>query len=227
MLLDRIFEREHVLRILIEYQYQHINKHAPKDFLRPTIDKQLLASSTQQLVNLSPIPLVSQDKAKIVDSNKAKFREFKELKVEFDYIELITRSLNYVIKGNFQKALESMQQVKSIPLQVQDKANIDGILEKFVRQPIKMKWLLLNLVIASAKCLYLEALNLIKSEGHEVRMALFEAKTSHHMLSQRVHQVQNLSLFIDAISEREPSSVFNLNDHLGGHRAGKQSEQLD
>lgn len=109
MLLDRIFERENVLRILIEYQYQHINQHAPKDFLRPTIDKQLLGSSTQQLENLKTIPLVSQVKARIVDSNKAQFRQFKDLKVEFDYIELITKSFNFVIKRDFRKAIDSMQ----------------------------------------------------------------------------------------------------------------------
>ena len=90
-----------------------------------------------------------------------------------------------------------------------------------------MKWLLLNLIIAAAKCLYLDALNLIESEGQEVRMALFKAKSSHHMLSQRVHQVKNLSLFLDAISERDPQSVFNMTDHLGKNRGGKQSEQLD
>ena len=81
-------------------------------------------------------------------------QKFKDQWQFYLNLELISEAFNNIIKGEIQKAIEVFERLKEIPIQESDSAA--KFYSKF--EESKMKWILLDVLIAVGKCFYIDAM---------------------------------------------------------------------
>lgn len=117
-------------------------------------------------------------------------------------MEVISEGFNCVISGDILKAQEIFERLKIIPMadDSADKFYID-----FEEYKTELKWLVLEVVTASTKCMYIDAM-LILQNSHNGGLQFdnsLKAQQDRNILAQRRAQLQNLGIFMDSLLQHK------------------------
>ena len=77
-------------------------------------------------------------------------------------LEVIAKGLNFITEGKVGKAKEEFYRQKMIPL---NSGEVDKLYQTFEQQVTHFKWLILEVVIASAKCIFCEIMQILTQEN--------------------------------------------------------------
>lgn len=127
------------------------------------------------------ISLVDVQKAKLVNDKirDNTFAKYPKLKAEFDNLKSLTEALNHVIDGNIRGAMTSFEKLKSIvPILDTQKDEFETQAKRFFSMDLRFKWLILDIVTASAKCLYMLTMDVLSKEAQENGIEFGTSKVS-------------------------------------------------
>ena len=136
--------------------------------MQPVLDKRVLEKAiAKQLKGKAPelIAFVGTQKKKLVDEKMRDntFAKYPGLKAEFHHLEYYTIALNFIIKGDILQAQATFEKLKSIlPVLDNQKEEAGSLAKRFRTSAPKSQRLLLDIVIASSKCLYILAMEVIR-----------------------------------------------------------------
>jgi len=144
------------------------------------------------------------------DKYHKSFANHPKLKADFDHLEVISRAFNFLIDGDLGQAQATFEKVKLIPIQEGDKDTAHMFSGKFQALDSRMQWLMLDVVTAAAKCIYILAMRIIHQEhdylggagGLEFGSSTNSQKNRRD-LKKRSQQVQNLGTFIECVIQSE------------------------
>lgn len=208
ILLDKILQHEQVMQYLIAMQLANINRSKPRQFLGATLDPDTLQMAvskgfSDQYPN-GGIQLVRKQMARILRTYKDEghLNKFKALYEYFQNLEVIAEGFNNVISGQILKAQEVFERLKIIPMANDPAEKFFKDFEEFKNE---LKWLVLDVVSASSKCMYIDVmliLNNSQNGGLQYDTSL-QTQKSRTVLTQRRAQISKLGIFMDSLLQNK------------------------
>lgn len=217
MLLDKIQDHQKVIDYMVRFQEQSLTHFKPKHFLKPTLDLKMLQEVNRQNPNgVELIPMVSKLMQRTIDKYKKLSLDVKH-KPQFDQIKLleqISQAFNYIKQGELMRAQKQIDDLNIFP---KDKASVDKCATKFDAQKWDFKMVVLDVACASAKCIYCDALNVIRQLNHQNTQQVGQTLKNNDILKQRRAQMTHLGEFVDSIiqnkmysDEKDPTRMETL-----------------
>lgn len=160
--------------------------------------------------------MVSKLMQRTIDKYKKLSLDVKH-KPQFDQIKLleqISQAFNYLKQGELMRAQKQIDDLNIFP---KDKSSVEKCATKFDSWNWDFKMVVLDVVCASAKCLYCDALNVMRLLNHQNTQQIGQTLKNNDILKQRRSQMTQLGEFVDCIiqnkmysDEKDPTRMESL-----------------
>ena len=216
ILLDKINRHADVLDYFVHVQLQHIEKSKPREFLTANLNTEGLQQVlNKQLVSRYPegVKLATREMNRLISNYRQQGHTaaYPELFGYLLNLELISEVFNEVIHGEVIRAQDSIERFKELPVLMDDQDNANKFYKQFEAADLDLKWLLLDVVVASVKCMYIHSMQIVKrySDGRLNFEKSAEAEKNRRLLKQRQVQVQNMAAYVDSLLQNKSYAVGN------------------
>ena len=137
--------------------------------------------------------------------------KLSELLSDFGTLEVISEIFNFIIQGEIKQAKDGLERLKDIPILPTESGSADKFYQQFEKAKLELKWLLLDSVVAAAKCIYIEAIVIIyqSPDGQLQFEQTVEAEKNRSSLKRMKAQLRNLGNYIDSILTNKSFKIDN------------------
>lgn len=181
------------MEYLVQMQLNNIERAKPREFLKPVLDKKSLSDMLERkLMQHYPsggIQLASTQMSRLVNMYKKEghFAKYKGEHAILTSLEIISEGFNFIIEGNNKRAIDKFDRLKDLPILEKDAANASKFYKEFEKVSQEMKVLLLDVLVCSSKCMYLDSMMILQQspDGQLMYDKSIQAEKNRTILKQR------------------------------------------
>lgn len=214
-LLDKIYEHQQVVKHFIKLQLRYLGHGKPNAFLNaPDIGIETCNLAIQKRLSTIPgggatIPLVTYEMATMVTKYK-KGGLAKTYGSDFeylDYLEIISKAMNCIVDGDIVQAQAIFERLNQIlPILQEADQDITKRAQRFPNFQPEMRWIILDSICASAKCMWIDVQNIMRdqnvSRGFQHDFSI-QSEQKRRIVDRRRMQVKHLAAYIDYLIQNK------------------------